>query len=496
MDFEKLKELPKFWAAVSVDSDLKTFKSYKKRAEESLGIESDISAMAFCPSSESSQLAVSCGSKVQICDLGFASVSENASWSKHKNIVHCLSYRKDGKLLIAGDGDGSANIYDVAVSKTIIRRLRGHDGAIYAAAFCEDNTRVVTAGKDQTVKVWDVPTGQVSLNLKGHSDSVRCLLTVGSDTVISAGADGNIIKWDISSHHHGEEVQKSAVVVHGHAVDRLALFESGAMFFSLGGGICRLWDLRTMQEVRPATGTKHTKPVTGAVVSACGDFIATSSFDMTLKIVRVSTWEVVVSFTSESPITAMAWSGHSLVYGTEKGTWTLRQRRSNDTVVEASSLLSDKISQERYYKTVEVIDNSSSARGKKESNTDFLLRKFEYRKLVDFVVDTKPAACLALAVFDELIQRGGLVASLRDRPADELVKMVEWCSNFLVIDPRCSVQIIRQVFDALVETNRRVFASAPAGLIKAVKSLNSKISQEMTLQLKAAALAGLLESLV
>ena len=484
MDFVKLKELPRFWSSVNADGDIKHLKSFKKRVEESCGIESDINAMAFSPSSESSELAVACGTKVQVYEIGFASVSESASWSKHKNVVHCLSYRKDGKLLVAGDGDGSANIYDVGVSKSIIRRLRGHDGAIYAAAFCPDNTRVVTAGKDQTVKVWDVPTGQVVMNLQGHSDSVRSLLTLGDDLIISGGSDGKIIKW--------EQGAVSCVAAHGQPIEKLALF--GGLFFSIGGGVCRLWDVRTMAEVKQEMQVKHSKPVTCAAVSKCGDFLATSSFDMTLKITRISSWEVLVSFSADSAITAMAWKGEDLVMGEEKGRWILRQKRREE---EGSKNIAVALESERYYKT-EVIKGppSSSRSAKKESNPDFLLRKFEYRKLVDFVVESNPASALGLAVFDELIQRGGLLAAVRDRSCEELINITEWCTRFLAIDPRCSIKIVSQVVEAVVETNKRTLAEASPLLMKAVERLNSKISLEMSLQFKAAALAGLLESLV
>ena len=492
MDFVKLKELPKFWESESVDSDSKKFKAFKKRSEESCGIDSDINAMSFCPTSESSQLAVSCGSKVQIYDIGFSTVSENTSWSKHKNIVHCLSYRKDGKLLIAGDGDGAANIYDVSVSKSIIRRLRGHDGAVYAASFCSDNTRVVTAGKDQSVKVWEVPTGQVALSLRGHSDSVRSLLTLGDNCVISAGSDGQIIHWDIE-----KEGKALFCVSHGHAVDKLAAFESGALFFSFGGGMCRLWDVKTMSEVREAMILKHTKPVTDAVISKCGDFLATSSFDMTIKICRISSWEVIVSFASHSAVTAMAWKGNDLAIGTEKGRWTLRQRRHVSSLTslseeeESSSIVQ---SEERYYKT-QIIQGPEQVSFKKESNADFMFRKFEYKKLIDFVVESNPSGPTALAIVDELVQRGGLLAAVRDRSSEEIIKILEWMTRNLVIDPRCSIQVVSQLFDALIETNSRTFAADPS-LIPAVKSFNSRLSQEITLQLRAAALSGLLESLV
>ena len=37
-----------------------------------------------------------------------------------------------------------------------------------------DGRRVVSASSDDTLKVWDVATGECVATLKGHSDLVRC----------------------------------------------------------------------------------------------------------------------------------------------------------------------------------------------------------------------------------------------------------------------------------------------------------------------------------
>ncbi len=496
MDFVKLKELPRNVGPSSADSDTRRFKAYRKRLEESCGVGTDVNAMCFSPASESSQLAVACGSRVQLLELGFSSVTEMASWSKHKNIVTSIAYRKDGKLLIAGDGDGSANIYDVSITKGIIRRLRGHDGAIHALSFCGNGTRVATGGQDQTVKIWDVPTGQVQLSLQGHTDSVRAIAAVGENTIVSAGADGELIQWDIRG-----SGDKLAEVSHGSPIERIALFDSGALLFSIGGGNCRLWDVASMKEVKDMGSVKHTKPVTCAVVSKCGDFLATSSFDMTVKISRISTWEVVTSFSHQNAITSMAWKGNDLVYGTEAGTWILRQRRiTSGPEVEGAqeSHISTKTDETRYYRTIDVspsIPIMASGKGK-DSMADFMFRKFEYRKLIDWILSGGPSGALSIAIIDELIQRGGLSAAVRDRSMDEIVKIVEWTSRNLLADSRCSIRLVSQLVDSLIDGNRRKFATPNDALINAMKILNGRIAQEMTLQLKASALAGLIESVI
>lgn len=53
--------------------------------------------------------------------------------------------------------------------------LRGHAGIVHGMAFTPDGRRLATGGEDQTIKLWDVSTGQELLTLHGHVGAVHTL---------------------------------------------------------------------------------------------------------------------------------------------------------------------------------------------------------------------------------------------------------------------------------------------------------------------------------
>jgi len=69
-------------------------------------------------------------------------------------------FSRDGRLLILGDHEGRAQIYDGHTFKPRGRPLLGHAGFILTADFSPDSRTVATSSSDGTIRLWDTTSSR------------------------------------------------------------------------------------------------------------------------------------------------------------------------------------------------------------------------------------------------------------------------------------------------------------------------------------------------
>ena len=75
------------------------------------------------------------------------------------------AFSRDGKFLLTSSAS-AAQVWESATGN-LVREVRGHTSYVSSAAFSPDGTRVVTAGGDRTVRIWEVSTGRELVRLGG-----------------------------------------------------------------------------------------------------------------------------------------------------------------------------------------------------------------------------------------------------------------------------------------------------------------------------------------
>ncbi|KAB8115752.1 hypothetical protein EE612_056459 [Oryza sativa] len=287
----------------------------------------------------------------------------------HKNWVLCIAWSPDGNHLVSGSKSGELILWDPKTGKQLGTPLTGHRKWITAVSWepvhlqapCR---RFVSASKDGDARIWDITTRKCVIALTGHTNSVTCVKW-GGDGLIYTGSEDCLIKvWETSQgklvktlqgHGHwvnslalsteyilrtgaydhtgktystADEMKEAALArykkMRGNAPERLV---SGSDDFTMF-----LWE-PTISKQPKARMTGHQKLVNHVYFSPDGQWLASASFDKSVKLWNGITGKFVAAFRGHvADVYQISWSADSrlLLSGSKDSTlkvWDIRTHK-------------------------------------------------------------------------------------------------------------------------------------------------------------------------
>mmetsp|Transcript_27328 Transcript_27328/g.43341 ORF Transcript_27328/g.43341 Transcript_27328/m.43341 type:complete len:520 (+) Transcript_27328:53-1612(+) len=496
--------------------EAQSFKSYKA-AKPLMTETSRIVGMAFSPEAPH-RLAIASGTKIGLWKQGQDGLMEaDGTVSKFKDVTQCVSWRSDGRLLLAGEASGSCAVVE-AETRKVLRRFRNHGDAVTCSAFATvDKSRAATGSRDGKLRLWDVTQSVLLQTLGAHTDCMKYVAPGpgGPDIWISAGYDGQMRLWDLRVDNGGDqaEAKKASLCMdHGHPIETALAFPSGTMLASGGGPEIRLWDLAAGGQVVQGLSDAHSKTVTSLSLDSQASVLLSTSFDCLAKVFYVAGLQHIYTYRLPAPITCASWRPDDLaiVIGLDNGQWQLRTRRMDQDKVAAQKRSAQeaakKVPRRKAVGNLRGLDREAASddeiveperpKKKKEKDLDFYLRKFEYRKAAEILVQPTTPASEGFALVDELMNRGALQAALKDRDTAFCLQALKWLTKAFSNSDPLQVRLFFEMFHVLLDTNRCLQPPSTPELVMALTHLDSTVAQEIVVQDALAETAGMLRAVM
>ena len=125
-------------------------------------------------------------------------LADARSRDRQRAVLQRLSaaFSPDGARVVTASRDYTARLWDVPTGASLAV-LQGHPQTVASAAFSPDGARVVTASWDNTARLWDVTTGASLAVLQGHTQRVNSAAFSPDRTrVLTASSDTTARLWD------------------------------------------------------------------------------------------------------------------------------------------------------------------------------------------------------------------------------------------------------------------------------------------------------------
>ncbi|CAE7460470.1 UTP15 [Symbiodinium microadriaticum] len=443
----KIKQFPKIQDRET--SEAKYWRSYSVSLQEHLL--GSPSCIDFNPVNNN-QFIVTASSSVHLYE-SFPDRNQR-SFTRFSGDAYSGKFRKDGKLIVAGDNSGTVKVFDT-VSKSLLRQFQGHKLPTRATVWSSSGLHILSSSDDKSVRLWDLGTEESIWNCKSaHSDYVRSLCTHPSaqDVFVSGSYDHSLKMWDARQRRSTMDFQ------HGHPVEHSLMAPSGTILFSAGSNEIKMWDLLSGRLMH--TFCNHQKNVTNLCVDGTRSRLLSCGLDGHVKVFNLEGLQMSFGMKFDQPVLSLglASDNRKLVVGFVNSDLEVRTRGEDsvgslglsreDDAQEGSSR------QQRFFKgagaTVHKTygDMVETERAVRLRPFEVQLKKFNYQQALDTALKTRNPL-VVVTVLEELCRRSGLTIALSGRDEVTLDPILAFCSRYVSHSryTRLIVQVAHRILD-------------------------------------------------
>jgi WD40 repeat protein len=230
---------------------------------------SAIRALSFSRSGKSLAIALDNGN-VKI--FNYPKIVEQTTLHGHKGSILALSFGPGEQLASAGQ-DGHIRIWDLPSGQELLD-LKGQNNPVTGVSYSANGHRIASSGQDGVIRVWDADTGVLAEELQGHvGEALSLAFSPQNDVLVSGGQDRSVRVWDVATKSQKDILSNRASEVRAiaHNANNKQVAIAGS------DGVVRIWDTTVGKVTRTLSG--HQEQIEALAFSPNGQILAVAGQD-------------------------------------------------------------------------------------------------------------------------------------------------------------------------------------------------------------------------
>lgn len=220
----------------------------------------------------------------------------------HTGHITSALFSPDGKKIVTGSDDGTSKLWDVETG-ALLADWRGHGSDwVTSAVFSPDGKKVLTTG-GFLAKVWDVEQGSLLTVFKGHYGSLLSgVFSPDGTRILTASLDKTASIWDLKS-------GKALITLKGHtqSVEGAKYSTDGTRILTFSkDSTVRIWDAAKGGLLSILKG--HRNVILSASFNSVGDRVITASADGEARVWDLSTGEMLFQLPHKNAVNSALFS--------------------------------------------------------------------------------------------------------------------------------------------------------------------------------------------
>ena len=267
-----------YLASASNDEELIIWAVANGRVHKRIALENAIHSLAYTPDGK----YLIAGASNGVLLLWDADTHDLAkTLDRNTAAVTFIIFSRDGSLMATGGTESVCHIWEIAkiAEGKPLSVLEGHRGMVCAAAFSNDNRRIITASDDGSSRIWNARSGEALVMLHEHTGPVWTVAFSPDGKRVASGSSDSTVK--ICDSYSGDRLL--SLEGHDSMINAVEFSPDGNYIASAASdNTVRLWNAHNGEN--QTTYNEHNDNVTTVMFSRDGSTLASGSHDGTVRI--------------------------------------------------------------------------------------------------------------------------------------------------------------------------------------------------------------------